>query len=91
MQLTSIVLAMALCAALVAGCATSPAPRRVYKESQFSSRLESVSITKCAPAAAIELGKSRLFSFVTSKPAGFARSMNAACLTSGGSNNKRWN
>jgi hypothetical protein len=39
-KLTSIVLAMALSAALVAACTTGPAPRLVYKESQFNSRLE---------------------------------------------------
>ena len=35
-----IVLAVTLCAAFFAGCATQPAPRWVYKESQFASRLE---------------------------------------------------
>ena len=40
MNITSMVLAVALCAAIFAGCSTSPFPRLVYEESQFSSRLE---------------------------------------------------
>jgi hypothetical protein len=40
MKLASLVLAVALSAALFAGCATGPAPRLVYKESQFANRLE---------------------------------------------------
>jgi hypothetical protein len=35
-----IALAIAIIAALFVGCSTSPAPRRVYKEAQFNSRLE---------------------------------------------------
>ena len=40
MKIESIVFAVALCVAFFAGCATQPAPRLVYKESQFASRLE---------------------------------------------------
>lgn len=40
MKFTPIVLVVALSATLFGGCATSPAPRLVYKESQFASRLE---------------------------------------------------
>ena len=40
MKITSIVLATALSAALFSACATQPAPRLVYKESQFANRLE---------------------------------------------------
>jgi PBP1b-binding outer membrane lipoprotein LpoB len=40
MNITSIVLAIALGAAFFAGCSTAPAPRLVYKESQFANRLE---------------------------------------------------
>jgi hypothetical protein len=40
MKFASLVLAVALSAAVFAGCTTGPAPRWVYKESQFSSRLE---------------------------------------------------
>ena len=40
MTITSIVLAVALSAAIFAGCSTSPAPRLVYQQSQFASRLE---------------------------------------------------
>jgi PBP1b-binding outer membrane lipoprotein LpoB len=40
MKIQSIVLALALSAAFFAGCATGPAPRLVYKESQFANRLE---------------------------------------------------
>ena len=40
MKIKSIVLALALCAGLFAGCSTRPAPRLVYQESQFASRLE---------------------------------------------------
>jgi hypothetical protein len=40
MKIQSLVLAIALCAAFFAGCATGPAPRLVYKESQFDNRLE---------------------------------------------------
>ena len=40
MKIESIVLAVALCIAFFAGCATQPAPRLVYKESQFANRLE---------------------------------------------------
>jgi hypothetical protein len=39
-KIQSLVLAVSLCAALFAGCATGPAPRLVYKESQFDNRLE---------------------------------------------------
>jgi len=37
MTITSIVLAIALSAAIFAGCSTSPAPRLVYQQSQFAS------------------------------------------------------
>jgi PBP1b-binding outer membrane lipoprotein LpoB len=40
MNITSIVLAVALSAAVFAGCSTSPAPRWVYEQSQFANRLE---------------------------------------------------
>ena len=40
MKIYTLILALAVSAAVFAGCATQPAPRRVYKESQFSSRLE---------------------------------------------------
>jgi hypothetical protein len=40
MKTKSIVLALAVSAALFSACATQPAPRLVYKESQFASRLE---------------------------------------------------
>ena len=40
MNITSIVLAVALCAAIFAGCSTGPAPRLVYEQSQFASRVE---------------------------------------------------
>ena len=40
MKIQSIVLAVALCATFLSGCATGPAPRLVYQESQFASRLE---------------------------------------------------
>jgi hypothetical protein len=40
MKIFTIILALARSAAVFAGCATQSAPRRVYKESQFSSRLE---------------------------------------------------
>jgi PBP1b-binding outer membrane lipoprotein LpoB len=40
MKTQSIVLAIALCAAFVAGCSTRPAGRLAYRESQFASRLE---------------------------------------------------
>ena len=40
MNITSIVLAIALSAAFFAGCSTSPAPRLVYQQSQFASRAE---------------------------------------------------
>ena len=40
MKLTTLVLTATLCAALLGGCATKPAPRLVYKESQFASRVE---------------------------------------------------
>jgi hypothetical protein len=40
MKIQSLVLAIALSAAFFAGCATGPAPRLVYKESQFANRLE---------------------------------------------------
>ena len=40
MKITSMVLAIALSAAIFAGCSTSPAPRLVYQQSQFESRLE---------------------------------------------------
>jgi hypothetical protein len=40
MKIASIVLALSLCAAFFAGCSTQPAPRLVYKQSQFESRLE---------------------------------------------------
>ena len=39
MNITSMVLAVALSAAIFAGCSTSP-PRWVYQQSQFASRLE---------------------------------------------------
>ena len=38
MNITSIVLAVALSAAIFAGCSTSPASRLVYEQSQFASR-----------------------------------------------------
>ena len=38
MNITSIVLAVALSAAIFAGCSTSPAPRLAYEQSQFASR-----------------------------------------------------
>jgi hypothetical protein len=34
------ILALALSAAFFGGCVTKPAPRLVYKESQFANRLE---------------------------------------------------
>jgi hypothetical protein len=37
MTIKSIVLAVALSAAIFAGCSTNPAPRLVYKQSQFAS------------------------------------------------------
>ena len=40
MNITSIVLAVAPSAAFFAGCSTRPAPRLVYEQSQFASRLE---------------------------------------------------
>jgi hypothetical protein len=40
MNITSMVLAVALSAAIFAGCSTGPAPRWVYEQSQFASRLE---------------------------------------------------
>ena len=40
MKIASIVLAITLSAAVFAGCSTSPAPRLVYEQSQFASRLE---------------------------------------------------
>jgi hypothetical protein len=40
MKFASFVLAVALSAAFFSACATGPAPRRIYKESQFSSRLD---------------------------------------------------
>ncbi|HEY7554546.1 MAG TPA: hypothetical protein VIH18_07030 [Candidatus Binatia bacterium] len=40
MKITSIVLAMVLSGAFFAACATGPAPRLVYKESQFANRFE---------------------------------------------------
>ena len=40
MKIYTIIVALAVSAAVFAGCVTQPAPRRVYKESQFSSRLE---------------------------------------------------
>jgi hypothetical protein len=40
MKFASLVLALSVCAAFFAGCATGPAPRLVYKESQFANRLE---------------------------------------------------
>ena len=40
MKFQPIVLAVALSAAIFAGCSTSPAPRLVYEQSQFSSRVE---------------------------------------------------
>jgi hypothetical protein len=40
MKFVSIVLAVTLSGAFFGGCATSPAPRLVYKESQFANRLE---------------------------------------------------
>lgn len=40
MKLQSIVLATALCAGIFAGCATPPAGRVVYQQSQFASHLE---------------------------------------------------
>jgi hypothetical protein len=39
MKTQSLILALSLFAGLFAGCATT-APRRVYKEAQFESRLE---------------------------------------------------
>jgi hypothetical protein len=40
MKAKSLVLALALSAALFSGCSTRPAPRLVYQESQFASHLE---------------------------------------------------
>jgi hypothetical protein len=40
MNITSMVLAVALSAAVFAGCSTGPFPRLVYEQSQFSSRVE---------------------------------------------------
>ena len=40
MRVKSIVLAVVLSAGLFGGCATQPAPRLVYKQSQFANRLE---------------------------------------------------
>ena len=40
MNITSIVLAVALSAAFFAGCSAGSAPRLVYQQSQFASRLE---------------------------------------------------
>ena len=40
MRHTSILVALVLCAGFFAGCSTHPAPRLVYQESQFASRLE---------------------------------------------------
>jgi hypothetical protein len=40
MKFTALVLAIVLSAAYLAGCATGPAPRLVYQESQFANRLE---------------------------------------------------
>ena len=40
MNITSIVLVVALCAAIFTGCATNPAPRLAYQHSQFASRGE---------------------------------------------------
>jgi hypothetical protein len=40
MKIKSLVLALSLSAALFAGCATQPAPRLTYRQSQFTSRLE---------------------------------------------------
>jgi hypothetical protein len=40
MKLISIVIAAVLSASLFSACSTGPAPRLVYKESQFASRLE---------------------------------------------------
>ena len=42
MNITSMVLAVALSAAFFAGCSTGPAPRWVYQQSQFASRLENL-------------------------------------------------
>jgi hypothetical protein len=40
MKIKSIVLALALSAGFFTGCATGPAPRLVYEQSQFASRLD---------------------------------------------------
>ena len=40
MNITSMVLAVALSVAIFAGCSTGPAPRLVYQQSQFASRVE---------------------------------------------------
>jgi hypothetical protein len=40
MSTKTTVLALALSAVFFAGCATGPAPRLVYEESQFANRLE---------------------------------------------------
>jgi hypothetical protein len=40
MKLISMALAVSLYAAFLNGCSTEPAPRLVYKESQFANRLE---------------------------------------------------
>ena len=40
MKLTTWVLTATLCVAFLSACATKPAPRWVYKQSQFASRLE---------------------------------------------------
>ena len=40
MNITSMVLAVALSAAVFVGCSTGPFPRLVYEQSQFSSRVE---------------------------------------------------
>ncbi len=40
MKIESLVILVSLCAFFVAGCATRPAGRLAYRESQFPSRLE---------------------------------------------------
>jgi hypothetical protein len=40
MKINSLVLALVLCSAFFAGCATGPYPRLAYEQSQFANRLE---------------------------------------------------
>jgi hypothetical protein len=40
MKVSTLVLALVLCAVSFVGCATGPYPRLVYEQSQFANRLE---------------------------------------------------